>query len=121
MRHDSNGQIRPSAQEVAGVLSRYRASGLGLKRFAQEEGIPAGRLHYWLYQKHRAGSRRRLEPGVERVSAAVFQEVKLAGGLPSSAGWAVEISLPSGVTTRFNAATSPLWIGAVVRALERPC
>ena len=121
MRHDYNGQIGPSAQEVAGVLSRYRASGLGLKRFAQKEGIPAGRLHYWLYQKRRVGDRRRLEPDVERVSDPIFQEVKLAGCLPSSAGWAVEISLPNGVATRFNAATSPVWIGAVVRALQRPC
>jgi len=121
MKHDSNGQIGPSAQEVASVLSRYHASGLGLKRFAQEEGIPAGRLHYWLYQKHRAGGQRRLEPGGERVSAPVFQEVKLAGCLSSSAGWAVEISLPNGVTSRFNGATSPVWIGAVVRALQRPC
>ena len=121
MKHDSNGQIESSSQEVAGVLSRYHASGLGLKRFAQEEGIPAGRLHYWLYQKHRVGGRRRLGPVVERVSAPVFREVKLAGCLPSSALWAVEISLPNGVATRFNAATSPVWIGAVVRALQHPC
>jgi len=47
--------------------------------------------------------------------------VKLAGCLPPSAGWAVEISLPNGVTTRFNAAISPVWIGAVVRNLQSPC
>ncbi|RPJ54021.1 MAG: hypothetical protein EHM23_29800 [Acidobacteria bacterium] len=121
MKHDSNGQTRLSAQEVADVISRYHASGLGLKRFAQEEGIPTGRLHYWLYQKHRAGGPRRLEPDIERVSAPAFQEVKLAGCLPTSAGWAVEISLPNGVTTRFNAAISPVWIGAVVRNLQSPC
>ena len=121
MKHDSNGQIGPRAQEVAAVLSRYRASGLGLKRFAQKEGIPAGRLHYWLYQKRRVGDRRGSEPDVERVLAPVFQEVKLVAGLPSSAGWAVEINLPNGVISRFNGATSPVWIGAVVRALRQPC
>jgi hypothetical protein len=121
MKHDSNGHIRPSCQEAAAILSRYRASGLGLTRFAREEGIPAGRLHYWLYQKHRAGGRRRSARGEALVSAPVFQEVKLAGCLPPSSGWAVEIRLPNGLVTRFNPATSPVWIGAVVQALQRPC
>ena len=121
MKHDSNGHVQPSSQEAAAILLRYRASGLGLTRFAREEGIPAGRLHYWLYQKHRAGGRRRSAKGEELVSAPVFQEVKLAGCLPLSSGWAVEISLPNGLITRFNPATSPVWIGAVVQALQRPC
>jgi hypothetical protein len=121
MKHDFSGQVGPSTQEVAGVLSRYRASGLGLKDFARKEGMPAGRLHYWLYQKHRAGGQRRVEAGGKRISAPVFQEVKLAGALPASAGWGVEISLPNGLTTRFNAVSSPVWIGAVVQALQRPC
>jgi len=121
MKHDSNGHIERSSQKVAAILSRYRASGLGLARFAQEEGIPTGRLHYWLYQKHRAGGRWRSAKEVELVSAPVFQEVKLAGCLPPSAGWAVEISLPNGVVSRFNPTTSPAWIGTVVQALQRPC
>jgi hypothetical protein len=121
MKHDSNGHVLSSSQEAAAILSRYRASGLGLTRFAREEGIPAGRLHYWLYQKHRAGGRRPSAKGVERVSSPVFQEVKFAGCLPPSSGWAVEISLPNGLVSRFNPATSPAWIGAVVRALQQPC
>jgi hypothetical protein len=48
MKHDSNGHVQPSSQEVATLRSRYRASGLGLTRFAREAGIPPGRLHYWL-------------------------------------------------------------------------
>ena len=121
MKHDSNRHLQPSSQEAAAILSRYRASGLGLTRFAHEEGIPAGRLHYWLYQKHRIGGRNRSAKGIEVVSAPVFQEVKLAGCLPLSSGWAVEISLPNGVISRFNSATSPVWIGSVVQALQRPC
>jgi hypothetical protein len=121
MKHDSHGHIEPSSRDVAAILSRYRASGLGLTRFAQEEGIPAGRLHYWLYQKHRPGGPRGSTKGVGLVSTPVFQEVKLAGCLPPSGGWAVEISLPNGLVTRFNPATSPVWIGTVVRALQRPC
>jgi len=40
-----------SSNEIANVIARYRASGLGLKTFALEEGLPPGRLHYWIYQK----------------------------------------------------------------------
>jgi len=121
MKHDSNGHVQPSSQEAAAILSRYRASGLGLTHFAREEGIPDGRLHYWVYQKHRAGGRRPPAKGVELASAPVFQEVKVAGYLPPSSDWAVEISLPNGLVTRFNPATSAVWIGAVVQALQRPC
>ena len=121
MKHDRNGRSEPSSQEATAILSRYRGSGLGLKRFAQEEGIPAGRLHYWLYQKHRAGGRRRWSPAVEVVRAPVFQEVKLSGCLASSTCWEAEINLPNGLVTRFHSAASPVWIGAVVRALQQPC
>ena len=55
------------------------------------------------------------------MAATVIQELKLAGGLPPAAGWAVEINLPNGLVTQFNPATSPVWVGAVVQALQRPC
>jgi hypothetical protein len=121
MKHDRNGRTEPSSQEATAILARYRGSGLGLRRFAQEVGIPAARLHYWLYQKHRPGVHRRSPPPTPPASAPLFQEVKLAGALPSSASWAIEISLPNGVVSRFGAGSSPEWIGAVVRALQLPC
>ena len=121
MKHDSNGHVQPSAQEVAALRSRYRASGLGLTRFAREEGIPYGRRHYWLYQKPRAGGCRRSAQGKDLMAAPVFQEVKLAGGLPPACDWAVAIRLPNGLITRFPPATSTVWGGAVVQALHRPC
>lgn len=52
---------------------------------------------------------------------AGFQEVKLASCLPSSAGWAAELSLPQGVVARFSAAAMPVWIGGVLKALQQPC
>ena len=121
MKHDRNGRTQLSSQDPATILSRYRGSGLGLKRFAEEAGIPAGRLHYWLYQKHRPGVRGRPLPPAPPVATPLFQEVKLAAALSASAGWAIEISLPNGVVSRFGAGNSPEWIGAVVRALQAPC
>jgi len=121
MKHDRNGRTQPSSQEATAVLARYRGSGLGLRRFAEEVGIPAARLHYWLYQKHRPGVPRRSPPPATPASAPLFQEVKLAGALPSAAGWAIEISLPNGVVGRFDAGLSPERIGQIVRALQPPC
>lgn len=121
MKQGSHGHLKPSSPEAAVVISRYRASGLGLKRFAREAGIPAGRLHYWLYQKARAGAGRRCAQDGEPVSAPAFQEVRIADCLPSASDWAVEIGLPNGLVPRFKAGSSPVWISAVVRELQRSC
>jgi len=99
------------------LIGRYRASGLALKDFAREQGLPPGRLHYWLYQKHRPTA-----PTNSEVAAGpLFQEIKLAGSAALVPGWAAEVSLPRGMTVRFSTAAQPGWIGAVVQALQRPC
>ena len=98
------------------MLSRYRASGLALKDFARQEGLPAGRLHSWLYQKHRSGA-----VGYGSASRPLFQEVNVAAVTGLVGNWAAEVSLPKGVAVRFGAAALPGWIGAVVQALQRPC
>ena len=118
MEHDLNGQREFSIPEISAVIARYRASGLGLARFAREQGVPAGRLHYWLYQKERTKSRK---PFTRVGPAAVFQEVKVASALPGVSVWAAEVSLPQGVAVRFSGTAAPGWIGCVVQALQRPC
>lgn len=116
MRHDFNGEQVKSPEAIAALISRFRASGLGLKRFAQEHGIPATRLHYWVYQK----KNRSPVPNHPPVSPSpLFQEVKIPAWPPQS--WAAEISLPAGAAIRFSAAALPAWIGSVVEALQRPC
>jgi hypothetical protein len=117
MKHDRNHHPVHRPQEIAALIGRYRASGLALKDFAREQGLPPGRLHYWLYQKHRPTAP--ANSGV--ASGALFQEIKLAGGAAPVPSWAAEVSLPRGVAVRFNAAAQPGWIGAVVQALQRPC
>jgi hypothetical protein len=115
MKYDSNHYRVTTLEEISRWLARYRASGLGLQRFAQEHRIPAGRLHYWLYQK------RRSKPAQRRVQAPVFQELKLAACPPPASRWAAEVSLPTGLAVRFDGAVSPAWIGSVVQALRQPC
>ena len=104
--------------EISKVLARYRRSGLGVMQFAQEQGIPPGRLHYWLYQKGRTRPSKLL-----RVSASkpVFQEIQVATMLPAIDSWAAEVNLPGGVAVRFSQKAAVEWIGSVVQALRRPC
>ena len=108
------------AEAIRALIGRYRRSGLSLRDFARAEGLPAGRLHYWLYQKHRP---RAVAPGPRGSGAAVpaFREVQLAGGLALMTSWAAEVSLPTGVAVRLSATALPAWVGAVVPAVQGPC
>lgn len=104
--------------EISQVLARYRRSGLGAVQFAQEQGIPPGRLHYWIYQKART------RPGQSLGASApkpVFQELDVATLLPVVDGWVVEVNLPGGLSVRFSQKATADWIGSVVQALRRPC
>jgi hypothetical protein len=121
MKHDRNHRVLQSAEAIGALISRYRGSGLALKDFAREEGLPPGRLHYWLYQKHRVSSTRGSPKRLALGRPAVFQEVNWAGGAPWGASWAAEVSLPGGVAVRFVATAEPSWLAAVVQALQRSC
>ena len=107
-----------SPTEISKVLARYRQSGLGVLQFAQEQGIPPGRLHYWIYQK---GRTRRQEPRRVSVSKPRFQELKVETMLPVVDGWVAEVNLPGGLAVRFSQKATAEWIGSVVQALRRPC
>ena len=118
MKRERKGQRNYSPQEISEVIGRYRASGLGVAHFAQQQGISPGRLHYWVYHK----GRNRPPMARERpASAPLFQEVKLAAMLPGVGAWAAEATLSRELTIRFSAAAAPGWIGSVVQALQRPC
>ena len=107
-----------SPAEISKVLALYRRSGLGAVQFAQEHGIPPGRLHYWIYQKGRGRPRQSLRAA---VSKPVFQELKVATLLPVVDGWVAEVSLPGELAVRFGQKATAEWIGSVVQALHRPC
>ena len=109
------------AEEIAATISRYRASGLGLERFAREHGIPPGRLHYWLYQKQPGEGSSRRGHSAKPAGTPVFQEIKLAARSESVENWAAEVNLPRGIAVRFSPRVTAEWIGSVVQALQRPC
>ena len=93
-------------------MQRYRASGLGLKRFAAEHGLPAGQLHYWTYSP--------------RVSTAatnppVFQEVTGITPWKNAPSWAAELGLPDGTTVRLDGRAEVAWVKQLVESLRLSC
>jgi hypothetical protein len=121
MKDDDNQHPSQTPEEIAAILSRYRASGLGLERFARKHRIPPGRLHYWLYQKHLGAHARRWTKPARLAVAPLFQELKLPTGTPVVESWAAEVNLPQGVAIRFSRVATAEWIGSVVQALQRSC
>ena len=108
-------------EAIAALIGRYRRSGLSLRDFARTEGLPPGRLRYWLYQKHRRSAAPDKPTGSNAAATPAFQEVRLVNGLSLVTSWAAEVSLPAGLAVRFSATAQPAWVGAVVQALGRPC
>lgn len=108
---DANGAV--SRAERARWVERYRASGLGLQRFAAEHGLKPGQLHYWVYA---LGPESPSETGVP-----VFQELRLSGSRAGSTGWAAEVVLSNGATVRLREGTAPEWAGALLQALGGSC
>ena len=106
---------------MAALITAYRRSGLGLRRFAQAQGISPSRLHYWVYQKSRAARLRSAPAPAKSVPASLFQEVKLGPGASLLESWAAEVRLPSGVSVRFSGTANPGWVETILQALQRPC
>ena len=121
MKSHPVSNFKGSPNQIATIIARYWANGLGLKAFALEEGLPPGRLHYWIYQKPAGASSRRPAKLTQAAIAPVFQEVKLPSRSEWGCGWAAEVGLPGGIAVRFSASASAEWIGSVVQALRRPC
>jgi hypothetical protein len=77
MKDGRDPNSNASSHDIATILARYRASGLGLKAFARELGLPPGRLHYWICQKSSQWSGRGSAKPTQAAVAPVFQEVHL--------------------------------------------
>jgi len=114
MKNDSHAGRPYTPKEISGWIQRYRASGLALGAFAEQNGLSRHRLHYWVYD------RRFAQPRQPVAGAPVFQEFKVTAGQPPQ-NWAVEISLPTGAVARFTAAATPAWINSVLEALRPSC
>jgi transposase-like protein len=88
MKRDRKGRRITPAARRAELVAGYRASGLTMEQYAEREGVNRLTLAKWVYLQ-----------GRRRTGNAVrFAEVKM--GLPTSARWAFELTLPNGWVVR---------------------
>lgn len=134
-------QRRPhfTAEERESWVSRFRSSGLPQARFAEQNGLKLMTLQRWLYGRGAPAvpMRKPSAPGnrshridqtavvirrkPRRAPSPTFREVMLPALGPARAGWAAEVTWPSGVTVRFGAEAETAWIGAVLGAVRQTC
>ena len=117
MRNDLVGGTSVGSRQISAVVARYRGSGESLELFARRNGIPRGRLHYWIYGR-KQGKADTMRPA---AAQPLFREVKLKASVPESNPWAAEVGLPGGFTVRFGASVPPAWLREVVQELRRAC
>lgn len=113
MKRNGNGLETDCGAERARWVAKYRASGMGLRRFAGQQGLSAGQLHYWVY-----GGRK---PRVWADKAPMFREVRLAEMPPPPSPWTAEIVLPDRTMVRLGPGMEVTWATALVECLRRPC
>ena len=110
MNDDTPRNKTPGSAERSDWVARYRASGMALRRFAQEHGLRPAQLHYWVYHPR----------PVSTGAAPRFQEVKL-DELFAHHPWTVELELPGGSTLRVKASVDPTWVAELIRSVRRVC
>ena len=87
MQVNANGRVQRSAPEGQGIVERYRQSGLGMKEFCAQEGLPL----------------RTCEQGYRRTRSAEKPRGPLVAVRPpvlAAGPWAVEVEFPNGVRLR---------------------
>ena len=130
-------RTQSTPEEREGWISRFRSSGLSQAHFAEQNGLKLKTLQRWLYGRgaHAEPMRKPSAPEdrshqierkavvihrkVRRTPRATFREVVLPALGPASAGWAAEVSWPSGVAVRFGAGAEAACIGAVLEAVRQ--
>jgi len=113
VKRDRNGEPLDRGAERARWVGQYRASGLGLKQFAERHGLSSGRLHYWVYGSSKSP--------VAKASAPVFREMRLPAAGATLAPWSAEVGLPDGTIVRLVRGVDVAWTMALVECLRRPC
>ena len=94
----SGSTASPRAREMRRVLGRWQRSGLTLREFGQQRGIPVSTLGWWRQVFRRAGAQR-VSAASKSVAAGtdavMFIEVPKAATAPTTR-FVVEIFLHSG-------------------------
>ncbi len=109
----------PRARQMRRVLARWQRSGLTLREFGQQRGIPLSTLTWWRQVFRRAG-----EPvnaatkSGSADDAVVFTEVPRQMTIPAAA---LEVVLRNGHVVRVPAGVDTDTLHQVLQALQAAC
>ena len=106
------------ARQMRRVLARWQRSGLTLREFGQQRGIPPSTLSWWRQVFRRAGEEK--TNGGPAENAVVFTEVPQRAKLPRTAS-VLEIVLHSGHMVRVPPGADTDTLQRVLKALQTTC
>jgi hypothetical protein len=106
------------AGEMRRVLGRWERSGLTLREFGQQRGIPLSTLSWW--RRVFRGASEEAGKGVAAEKAVIFSEVLQPAKVPRMPA-VVEIVLPSGHVVRVPAGADTATLQRVLEALQKTC
>src|SRR5262245_35244582 len=111
----------PRARQMRRVLVRWQRSGLTLRKFGQQRGIPLSTLTWWRQVFRRAGEPVDPAPKSAPASTAlVFTEVPRPATVPATPP-VLEIVLRSGQVLRVPAGADTDTLQRVLQALQTAC
>lgn len=96
-------RTRWTLADARAILTRWKATGLSLRKFAEQEGVPVQRLERWRQMLGKAPDKG-------------FVEVPLLQSPPSAP---VEVVLKRGVVVRLSESTSIPLVVELISALEQ--
>ena len=106
------------AQQMSRVLAGWQGSGLTLREFGQQRGIPLSTLSWWRQVFRRAGEEE--VNGAAAENAVVFTEVPKPAKVPRTPA-VLEIVLNSGHLVRVPAGADTDTLRRVLQALRTTC
>ena len=106
------------ARQMRRVLARWQGSGLTLREYGQQRGIPLSTLTWWRQVFRRAGEKE--VNGAAAEKPVVSTEVRQPAKAPRTAS-VVEIVLHSGHLVRVPAGADTDTLQRVLQALQTTC
>jgi len=106
------------ARQMRRVLAGWEGSGLTLREYGQQRGIPLSTLSWWRQVFRRAGEAK--VNGAAAEKPVVFTEVRPAVKVPRTVS-VLEIILHSGHLVRVPAGADPDTLQRVLQALQTRC
>ena len=111
----------PRARQMRRMLARWQRSGLTLREFGQQRGIPLSTLTWWRQVFRRAGEPvKRVPESAPAAKRVVFTEVPRPATVPTTPP-VLEIVLRSGHVLRVPAGADTDTLQRVLQALQTAC